>query len=186
MSVDKGSTWRHIFAQNDILSIATDSKDRVFSGASSGRLYHSADRGETWTEQGEGLSHFSVTRVAIASDGIVFAGTDGGGVFRSVEPSATPIERLDEELPPRFFLHQNYPNPFYPGTTIPFMLERSTEVTVEIFDVLGRRVATLLSGRLPAGAHTIAWDAEGLPGGVYVYRLQTGRHARVKKMVLMR
>ena len=91
-------------------------------------------------------------------------------------------------LPDAYALTQNYPNPFNPVTTIRFRLANAEAVTLRVFDALGREVATLLDGRpLSAGVHDIRFDADGLPSGVYLYRLEAGNaFARAKRMVLLK
>ena len=88
-----------------------------------------------------------------------------------------------------YFLDQNYPNPFNPVTTITFYVPNTgTEnvVSLRIFDLLGREVATLVNGMVEPGRHTVLFTAQGLPSGIYLYRL-TGRAIKVsKKMLLLR
>jgi hypothetical protein len=90
-----------------------------------------------------------------------------------------------------FELYQNYPNPFNPVTTIRFRTEKSDLVKLEVFDLLGRRVKTLLNKRLNSGVHQVRWDGKDELGqqvasGVYFYRLLVGSHAKVRKMILMK
>jgi hypothetical protein len=87
---------------------------------------------------------------------------------------------------PRFWLHQNYPNPFNPSTTITFELERSSYVSLRIYDILGRSVATLVDERLPSGTHSVAWEPHGLPSGVYIYRLSSESSSQSRRTVLLR
>ena len=75
-----------------------------------------------------------------------------------------------------FELDQNYPNPFNPTTTIGFTTQASGDVTVEVFDLLGRKVRSLTSGRLGPGYHKLVLDATTLPSGAYVYKLKFGDH----------
>jgi hypothetical protein len=75
-------------------------------------------------------------------------------------------------LPSRFTLNQNYPNPFNPSTAIGYELIANSFVTLKVFDMLGREVATLVNSERGVGAHSVTWDASGYPSGVYVYRLQ--------------
>lgn len=85
-----------------------------------------------------------------------------------------------------FNLHQNYPNPFNPVTNISYSLPTSSEVHLEVFDLLGRKVATLVDGRELAGEHQVRFDASALSSGVYFYKLQTGSFSSVKKMMLIK
>ncbi|HXG37214.1 MAG TPA: T9SS type A sorting domain-containing protein [Bacteroidota bacterium] len=92
-------------------------------------------------------------------------------------------------LPGEFSLHQNYPNPFNPATVIRFTLPgvgTRHEVSLRVFNMLGQEVATLVNGEMEAGHHQVQWQAEGLPSGVYFYRLEAGRFVETKKMMLVR
>ncbi len=91
-----------------------------------------------------------------------------------------------DPIPQDYVLHQNYPNPFNPTTTIRFSLPERSHVTLKVFDVLGREMATLVDGALHAGEHSVVFDAKGLPSGVYWYRLQTTRFHGVRKLLLLR
>ncbi len=76
--------------------------------------------------------------------------------------------------PAEYALYQNYPNPFNPSTTIAFALPKTSFVTLKIYDVLGNEVATLVAEKLPAGRHQRVWEAKGLAGGMYLYRIAAG------------
>jgi hypothetical protein len=84
-------------------------------------------------------------------------------------------------------LVQNYPNPFNPTTAIRFSLPRNERVRLEIFDLLGKRVATLVDNEVLApGEHVRQWDARHAASGVYFYALQTENFREMKKMALVR
>ena len=89
-------------------------------------------------------------------------------------------------LPLSFSLKQNFPNPFNPTTTIQFSLPHQSHVKLEILDLLGRHVATLVHGIKEAGFHTVQWTAGTFPSGVYFYRLQAAHHNELKRMLLLR
>ncbi|NBC17564.1 MAG: T9SS type A sorting domain-containing protein, partial [Bacteroidetes bacterium] len=93
---------------------------------------------------------------------------------------------LDTETPTEYALGANYPNPFNPATTISFDLPESGAVTLQVFDVMGRRVATLVDERRPAGQHTVRWDARQLSSGIYFYTLRAGDFVATRRMVLMK
>ncbi|MEX2435129.1 MAG: T9SS type A sorting domain-containing protein, partial [Balneolaceae bacterium] len=94
---------------------------------------------------------------------------------------------LDAEgLPDTFELKQNYPNPFNPATTFRFNLPIESEVKIEIYDMLGRRVANLVDGTLPAGRHERIWDASRFSSGVYISRMITDNGVFVKKLTLIK
>jgi len=90
------------------------------------------------------------------------------------------------DLPKAFGIEQNYPNPFNPSTTIRFALPRASHVRLNVFNVAGERVATLIDSEAPAGYHTVKLDARGLASGVYFYKIEAGNFTETKKMVLLR
>ncbi|HTY58526.1 MAG TPA: alpha-amylase family glycosyl hydrolase [Bacteroidota bacterium] len=102
-----------------------------------------------------------------------------------VLPSLTSIAQGGTPGVPRHFaLEQNYPNPFNPATTITYEIRTAGEVTLKVYDLLGREVATLANGYQSAGTYTASFDASRLSSGVYFYRLQSGSFVNTKKMVL--
>lgn len=85
-----------------------------------------------------------------------------------------------------FSLYQNYPNPFNPDTKIKYFLPQSSNVTIKLFDILGKEVATLINEEKPAGSYDLNWNAANLPGGVYFYQLRAGDFIQTKKMILLK
>jgi hypothetical protein len=98
----------------------------------------------------------------------------------------TSVEAARPISPEAFSLAQNYPNPFNPSTTVQFTLSRPGEVTLAIYDVLGRQVTMLVSGWHPVGSFSKTWDAANYANGVYYYRLRVGKIAETKKMLLQK
>ena len=99
-------------------------------------------------------------------------------------PDATSNE--NHELPLAFLLEQNYPNPFNPVTVIGYQIPKSSDVRLEVIDMLGRRVSLLINERVEAGRHEATLDASGLSSGMYIYRLQTGNEVLTRKMMLIK
>jgi len=93
---------------------------------------------------------------------------------------------MSPDLPQRPELSQNYPNPFNPSTTIQFTLNRASDVTLEVFNITGQRVATLVRGALSAGNHRHTFDASGLSSGIYMYRLKTPEQMLTRQMILIK
>ncbi len=100
------------------------------------------------------------------------------------------VTKLEEEKtissPSNFSLSQNYPNPFNPSTTISFSLAEADVVSLKVYDVLGREVATVVNEYLSAGNYSQIFNAAGLASGQYVYRLQCGKYSETKKMILLK
>jgi hypothetical protein len=153
--------------------------------------------GSSWTSPGSGLN--GNVFVLTATDTSIFA----GGHFRAAGgtpsqflaqwhiPSSVGIDEVLAPIPEEQFLRQNYPNPFSPSTVIAFSLPEAGIVRLDIFDVAGRHVKTLLNGWVPAGPQRIHWrgtDAADtpLPSGVYIYRLATNTIVESRQMVLVR
>ena len=116
---------------------------------------------------------------------IARAMTDGTGYF------ALPLAALGgRALPARFALRPNYPNPFNPSTIIPYQLAASSAVRLEVFNLLGQRITTLVDGERPAGFHTATWHAtdgagRAVAAGVYLYRMTVGEERQTGRMVLI-
>lgn len=98
----------------------------------------------------------------------------------------TNVSASPNGIPVSFSLHQNYPNPFNPVTEIRFQIAEVGLVTLKVFDLLGREVATLVNEVKQPGRYEVTWDADGVSSGVYLYRLQTGSFAETKKLILVR
>ena len=98
------------------------------------------------------------------------------------------IVSVDEGLtaPGGYALLPNHPNPFNPGTTFMFTIPRRSFVTLEVYDIHGREVATVVKGVREPGSHEVQWDASGVASGVYFYRLIAGDFMQTRKMLLMR
>lgn len=92
----------------------------------------------------------------------------------------------ENNAPLTFNLDQNYPNPFNPSTQITFNLSKAGNVSLKVFDVLGREVANLINSELASGSHTVNFDASDLASGLYVYRLEAGNMSATRKMMLMK
>ncbi len=91
-----------------------------------------------------------------------------------------------KHIPEKFTLQQNYPNPFNPSTNIEFALPRAEFVTIDIFNILGKKVETLVSRQLTAGNYSVTWDATKASSGVYLYKISAGEFFETKKMTLIK
>ncbi|KUO59685.1 hypothetical protein APF79_05955 [bacterium BRH_c32] len=95
-------------------------------------------------------------------------------------------EVRENELPKEFSIAQNYPNPFNPSTTIDYELPKSSFVTISVYNILGKEIATLVEGEKSAGYYQVTWNAENLPSGIYFYTFKAGNKIATKKMILVK
>ncbi len=93
---------------------------------------------------------------------------------------------VEREFPHGFILYQNYPNPFNPTTIIGFRIAKTGYVTMKIFDIGGREIATLISGIMLPGYHQVSWDATGFASGIFFCRLTAGEYDQIRKIILVR
>ncbi len=98
----------------------------------------------------------------------------------------TNVDEFASARPEKFELFQNHPNPFNPQTEITFTVPAKSPITLEIYDLLGRQVVTLLEQELPAGQHQLKWDATNFAAGIYFYQLQSGDFRQGRKMILLK
>ncbi|MCP4706059.1 MAG: T9SS type A sorting domain-containing protein [candidate division Zixibacteria bacterium] len=118
---------------------------------------------------------------------------NGNNVYiTQIDYSATDIDDFEPNtLPSGYDLKQNYPNPFNPSTTIEFALPSKSHVRLEIYNLLGRKIATITDKLFESGIHTVDWDGTNSNGehsasGVYFYRIETDKFEQTRKMILLK
>lgn len=160
---------------------------------SGGGIYFSTDGGRTFTADNQGLPTpnlvSSMTCYASGNTFMWFAGVlentaTGAKVYR--KSIVTSVDDNDSPTPTRFELQQNYPNPFNPSTRIVYRVKSRESVSLKVFDVLGREVATLVDEIKNPGEHAVTFDGANLSSGVYFYRMTAGSYVATKKLLLMR
>ena len=156
----------------------------VFVGSGDG-VFHSSDEGASWTAVSEGLAGPCISLASFGTN--LFAGTWCRGIWkRPLSEMVTSVPVSSAGLPAEFYLRQNFPNPFNPGTTMEYGLPRAGYVTLTVYNVLGEQVSTLIAGDHAAGTFRATWDASRLPSGVYFYRLSAGEYVHTKKAIVMK
>ncbi len=150
-------------------------------------IFESRDHGETWAYLESGLPAVSVWRIRIVEDEIVLA-THGRGIWTlNLDQMQADVERGDREIPDAFELLSNYPNPFNPSTTVSFKVAAESHIRVTVFDMLGRKIATLTDQPYTGGTHQVQWDASAMTSGQYIYRMEAnGELIGAKAMVLLK
>jgi hypothetical protein len=186
-STDEGNSWASV--NNGIESMTIYDleicKSNLFTVA--GEIFISSNNGMSWSNISNGMLLATIYRVAF-NDSFIFAGTlspihtgYSPGVYRR------PLSEIISTVPVHTFsLYQNYPNPFNPITKIEFELSATSFTALEIFDLLGRKITSLVTEGLHSGHHTKLWNASEYPSGVYFYRLQSGGFSETKKLILQK
>lgn len=160
-----------------------------------GLVNYTTNGGTTWLQDPyfNGFTNDDIISLAVRDENtasVLVRGTtsDGTATTTMITVSSEPLAIDDNNniIPSEYSLEQNYPNPFNPSTTIQFSIPEQSFVKLEVFNALGEKVTTLVSEELNAGSYKYGWNAEGLPSGIYFYKLQADNFVEAKKMILMR
>jgi hypothetical protein len=122
-----------------------------------------------------GLKSFITSRISYIDAQLTALGID----------CSVGVEQSNGAGPQSFSLAQNWPNPFSASTTISFVLPAERNITLDIYNVLGTRVARLAEGRYPAGSSSVRFDASSMPGGLYLCRISDGATTLTRSMMVM-
>ncbi len=195
LSTNGGKGWRQINDGNTnltsnavwALSISPDNS-LIFAGTYVDGIFLSRDNGKSWLALNDSLSTYDYISAFTFSpdESTVYAATEDAGVWKRPLSELTSVKTSHTYAPEQFTLSQNYPNPFNPSTTISYSLPKSSNIKIEVFNVLGEKVATLVNGYEQAGGHNIQWDAGGFASGIYFYKLSANNLSQIKKMILLK
>lgn len=176
-----------------IMPLVVDKEGTVYCGSTYGYYYYAiSNQGELlWKIPLNG--YYVDNSTAIGSDGTLYIGTNKGSTHTQGQKTLIAIQdtgtvSVNEEpiLIKDYALLQNYPNPFNPNTIINYQLPAGSNVTLKVYDLLGREVATLVNEIKPAGSYEIEFNASALTSGVYFYKITAGDYVSTKKMILLR
>ena len=197
-TTNRGVTWTDITGNlpnvpmTDLIPHPTDN-NKLYLGTEFG-CYKTSNGGTNWVRWNNGMPQANIISEmnyidSIAANGkfYVVAGTYGRGFWTREISGDDPIGVFNgSSQVANFELKQNYPNPFNPSTEIKFALPSSDIVTLKVYDITGKEVATLLNGKMDQGIHSITFNASGLSSGIYFYRITTSKFTDVKKMSLIK
>ena len=204
-STDEGTTWLAVNNQPFVEYGFTDKEMIVLTAPNSStskiiaatgkdyRLYSSSDLGNSWQFLDNSLLSFAtgdyksfINGLLVADKHIFVTSSERGAWRRPLSDLITEVKQ--QEMPVNYSLSQNYPNPFNPSTTINYQLSTPGFVTLKVYDLLGREVATLVDEYKQAGIYNCKLRIENgeLPSGIYFYRLQSGSYSETKKLILMK
>lgn len=195
LSIDNGVNWEHRSNglspdpyNSSIIRVNGKLVTSLKFGGSG--VFFSTDEGMNWEDIGDGLPFLnSIEKLIVFKDKIIAATSDG---LWQRDTSEIVTGFVEGRHPIRNFgLDQNYPNPFNPETVIRYQLSLSGEVKLDIYNLMGQKIKTLVSGKQSTDFHSVKWDGRndaGIPvtSGVYIYRLKTNEGVQSKKMILMK
>ena len=178
---DTASVTSILFAQYDSLLFAyLELSSQTYYGH---ELYLTTDRGESWLKVDvSGLATSTISAIA-ANNKYLFAGTQSGAYLIPITDIVTSVDGGSPQQPATFSLSQNYPNPFNPTTEIEYRIAKFEHVTLNVYNILGQEVASLVNGVKGPGDYTVKFEGGGLASGVYFYQIHTGTHSEVRKML---
>lgn len=188
VSQDYARSWQPAnsgIVTKQIVSLAIDSLGALWAGTDSSGVVYSANSGKSWKKINSGLTDSLYVTVSFGPDGYIYAGTAGGYVFRSSNP-ITSVRNRSNEVPTTFYLSQNYPNPFNPTTSINYSVPNTNFVTLKVYDILGRKIKTLVEEEKSPGNYEVKFNVNNLASGVYIYTISANGFAQSKKMLLMK
>lgn len=143
-------------------------------GGGNGTILHTTNSVTTWTNQVSETT-FYLLDVYFNDATLGWVVGDNGTILHTTNGGVTFVEEGQRhEVPTEFLLSQNYPNPFNPSTTIRYQLPKKNHITLKIYDIPGREVATLVNEQKSPGEYAVQWNSGNAAGGVYFYRLQVG------------
>lgn len=188
LSTNNGSNWKSIgnVLQEEIVNSLLFNGTNLFAGTGGNGVFLSTNNGTTWASVNDTLQNAYVNCMAVIGSNL-FIGNYYGDIYkRQINEMLTGIANKQNNLPTDYSLQQNYPNPFNPTTVISYKLPAYSHVMLNVYDVLGREVATLVNEYKPAGNHKVEFNAGKLTSGVYLYRINTGSFVKTMKMILMK
>lgn len=98
----------------------------------------------------------------------------------------TGVSALNSSIPDKFSLDQNYPNPFNPETIIKYSIQQAVHVKLSVYDMLGKEVSVLVNGYMSSGVHSVQFNADNIPSGIYIYTIQAGTYSDSKKLIVLK
>jgi hypothetical protein len=182
-STDYGITWKNILG--DTMGYLTiNSLGYIFVGSLDEGIHRTTDQGNYWSDFSGSMWNEYIMGLGVDSDNYLYAGTAGHGLFRT--SNSTPVNRDRPKIPLTYNLHQNYPNPFNPSTRITYSIPKAGNISIKIYDIMGRELETLVNEYKNAGQYDVSFDASNICSGVYFYRLMVNDFVSIKKMVLLK
>ena len=174
--------WAEIFYVNNTM--------QIMLSTSTGMYFTSVLNGNStvWTQQAvSAIGNVVCVQTDFrTADNTLVVATHGRGSFQTVITEPISVQQISTEVPSAYSLKQNYPNPFNPSTIISFALPKAGQVSLKVYDVMGREVQTIVNKSLQAGKYETKFDGSQLTSGVYFYKLIANGYSDTKRMLLIK
>jgi hypothetical protein len=197
-SLDGGQTWTRqdagLEANAEIRDVVMDPVNPAIAYCCDhlSGVYATTDSGDTWFSVNEGLDHRTMNILALNSDGsVLYAGVEGAGVYRLGTPQVTGVKQYQNSTHRSFHLYSNYPNPFNMETTIRYDILKQKQVRVDIVNIQGRIVKTLINEKQTAGSYQLSWHGKDhinneVGSGVYFCWMICDDQTMMQKMLILK
>jgi photosystem II stability/assembly factor-like uncharacterized protein len=185
-TTDGGNSWVEMNYEGGRTIQFINSDIGWIAGNEEGEIKKSTDGGLNWINQSTGVT-VRLNSIFFLDESTGWAVGANGTILSTLFGSSVE----DFENPNEFLLSQNYPNPFNPATTITYQIPQREFVTLKVYDILGREVATLVNEEKPAGSYEVEFNSHSVEGrnltsGIYFYQLNAGGYSETKKMILLK
>lgn len=191
-SSDNSKTWSNVFQIDSlrIQKISFSSNGKLFyfvtnniSSTSHVYMFYSEDKGNNWTSFQLPIND-NIVGMDVDSEENIYLGTTNSGVFRLKQPIVKVEEDHRNHLTHDFVLANNFPNPFNNSTVIKYSIPKEGFVTLNVYNILGEKVSTLINEFKLSGNYELRFNTEQLASGIYFYKLIMGEFAQTRKMIL--
>ncbi|MBK8552067.1 MAG: T9SS type A sorting domain-containing protein [Ignavibacteria bacterium] len=186
-TTDGGTVWNIMNAPDGGYYKIQFRNEFGYAVSSDGKIVKSSDAGNNWIEQPT-VTDNGLYALYFNEDNYVYAGGLLGTIIKTIptELIVTGTGNSSAELPEKFTLSQNYPNPFNPVTNLEFGISDLGFVSLKVYNIIGKEVATLVNENLNPGTYKYRFDGSGLTSGVYFYTLKVNGFSETKRMILIK
>jgi len=185
-TINRGTSWERFEAPAIFNSIYFSDSLKGWGGASTGEIYLTTDGGINWVAQNSPMDN-PIKKLFFHGENYGWAVGFLGNIIHTFNGGVSFMDfNYNDDYLNNIILYQNYPNPFNPTTQIRYSVLNDGIVTLKVYDVLGREVATLVNEHQQPGSYQALWDASSVSSGIYFYQLKTKEYVDTKKMMLLK
>ena len=186
MTTNGGDNWSLIYSMSGgIWGMSFPNATTGFACTSTGTVLKTTNFGASWGVQNTPLTE-NLYEICFSSAQTGYIATWSGKVLKTTNAGLTFTSGINTGVPDKFILYQNYPNPFNPTTVIRYQLSVVSDVSLKVYDILGKEIATLVNEKLQSGTYEVPFSNDQLPSGIYFYTLTAGDYKETKRMTLIK